>query len=437
VKSISIFAILLGLVLISGTFSAQSYADVISPRLQMQLKFTAEQVICSETLVKVIKNSTGNASCVKPKTAEKLAENGWAKQLSDQVIDEMEEKSQQNESPVGTINKIAVAKQTTKPIKSGISMSIFGYAYVFEACAQSDDIRTPEIIVTSDSETKSVKLGSMIKSDSCYTSSVIIKAADPVSISATMLNAGGISKKIESLETQIADLKVKITAAKQKIPKSEDQTPNPENLSSITTMKKDLKNLQDQLRRYLMMLYVPPNVKAANLDIPKSITGKPLEGMSVNLISVTEGVVKPESDNPDLKRFNVVFEACAGKDSVRLPIIKVVSDTASTSVKLIDRIIPNSCQVGVTKINAVDSESIVPKISTYSGVSDVITELEKKIDEIQTKLADQRSSLNLLTSKKLDPSGEEIAAQMAINISELRADLLETRAKLYGVMLLV
>ena len=55
-------------------------------------------------------------------------------------------------------------------------------------------------------------------------------------------------------------------------------------------MKKDLKNLQDQLRRYLMVLYVPPNVKATKIDIPKTITGQPLSGMSANLISVTESV---------------------------------------------------------------------------------------------------------------------------------------------------
>jgi len=41
---------------------------------------------------------------------------------------------------------------------------------------------------------------------------------------------------------------------------------------NLVTMKKDLKNLQDQLRRYLMVLYVPPNVKATKIDIPKTIT---------------------------------------------------------------------------------------------------------------------------------------------------------------------
>ncbi|KEQ56501.1 hypothetical protein SCCGRSA3_02072 [Marine Group I thaumarchaeote SCGC RSA3] len=128
---------------------------------------------------------------------------------------------------------------------------------------------------------------------------------------------------------------------------------------------------------------------------------------------------------------------CAGKDAVRLPVIKLESDSTSATVKLVDRIIPNSCQVGVAKINALDPDSIAPKISTNSGVSDSIAKLEQKIDQLQTELSDQRKTLNQLTSKKLDSAGEEQAAEIIQNIADLRVELLETRAKLYGLMLLV
>jgi len=80
-KSISYFALFLSIVFISGTFSYTAFADVISPKQQMKLDFTAEQVICAEGLVKIIKNSNGMASCVKPTTAERLSQNGWAEQL--------------------------------------------------------------------------------------------------------------------------------------------------------------------------------------------------------------------------------------------------------------------------------------------------------------------------------------------------------------------
>lgn len=433
-KNLPVFAIFLGIILFSGTFSSQALADVISPRQQMKLDFTAEQIICGEGLVKITKNTSGKISCVKPSTAEKLAEMGWAKKLTAEKIQEISTKKQKKGESAGTITKIATLKQTTKAVKSGASAGISGYAYVFDACSTNKVIRTPEIFVTSDSETKNVKLGSMLKANSCYTSSVIIKAADPNSISAVLLNKGGISEKISSLESQISDLKSRITAAKQKIPVSGDD-PNPENLNNIATMKKELKSLQDQLRRYLMVLYVPPNVKATKLDIPKSVTGQPLEGMTTALISVTESVAKPDSNNVDLKRFNVVFEACAGSDTIRLPVITISSDTESVDVKLVERIIPESCQVGIAKINGIDSSSIESKISGNSGISKQISSLEKLIEEKQTLLADKKSKLGVLFAKQLDETGYQVAEQLTLEISELRNDLLETRAKLYGLML--
>ena len=433
--SVKLFAIFLGLVLLLGTMPSQSFADVISPRQQMKLDFTAEQIICAEGLVKITKNSSGKVACVKPFTAEKLAENGWAKQLSEKKIDEIKTKKLKKGEPAGTITKIATLKQLSVKPTAGVSTSISGYAYVFEACSATKLIKAPEIYVISDSETKNVKLGSSLKSGTCYTSSVIIKAADPNSISATLLNKGGISEKITTLETQIADLKNKIAEAKQKIPTSDDQSPKPENMSNIVSMKKDLKGLQDQLRRYLMVLYVPPNVKVSQIDIPKSITGKPLDGMSTSLVSVTESVSPTGLENTDLQRFNVVFEACAGKESIRLPIITVISDSDSVDVKLIDRIIPESCQVGVTRINALDSESISSTISGNSAVSSQIKSLETKIGQMESALADKRSELGDLVSKKLDATTEPMVLKITLDISEMRADILENRVKLNALLL--
>ncbi|WP_246281981.1 hypothetical protein [Nitrosopumilus ureiphilus] len=433
-KLTGLLAFFLTVILFSGPLTSQTFADVISPKQQMKLDFTAEQIVCSEGLVKIIKASSGNASCVKPVTAEKLSQMGWAKKLTEQKIGEIKTKKVTKGEPAGTIKKIFTVKQLTPSKTAATSSSISGYAYIFDACAKAKVIRAPEIFVTSDSETKQVKLGSMIQPNSCYISSVIIKAADPESISAILLNQGGISEKISSLETQIADLKSQIKTAKQSLPKT-DEIPNPETINNIISLKKELNDLQDQLRRYLLVLYVPPNVKVSEIDFPKSITGQPLTGMNTNLISVTESVVKPVSSNPDLMRFNVVFEACSGADSIRVPLITISSDSDSVDIKLIDRIIPESCQVGIGKINAVDPQSIMTKISENSSVSLQISSLEKQVDELQIQLGEKRSSLRLLVSKQLDSSGEEAAVQLALDISDLRKELLETRAKLYGLML--
>lgn len=435
VKNISYFAVFLGLILITGTVPVQSFADVISPKQQMKLGFTLDQIICSEDMVKIVKSSSGEAACVKPSTAEKLSENGWANPLSVKTIEEIENEKIEEEESTGTINKIATLKQLSKKGTAGTSTNISGYAYVFEACSDSKIIRAPEIYVTSDSDTKSVKLGSALNPVACYTSSVLIKAADPNSITATLLNKGEISEKILMLETQITDLKSKITTAKQKLPTSDDQESTPENVSNIVTMKKDLKNLQDQLRRYLMVLYVPPDVKATKIDIPKTITGQPLSGMSASVISIDESVAKVESENDNLKRFNVVFEACSGTETIRLPLIDVVSDSDSVEVKLINRIIPESFQVGVTRINAMDSDTITTKISGNSGISKEIKTLENKIDAFEVSLGEKRDALGNLVSKKLDSNDEIIAEKLATEISELRSDLLESRTTLYGLML--
>ena len=403
----------LAVILLSNPFTSQAFADVISPKQQMNLDFTAEQIICSEGLVKITKASSGNTSCVKPVTAEKLSQMGWAKKLTEQKIEEIKTKKIIKGESAGTIKKLSIIKQLSPSKTSAVSSSISGYVYIFDACANAKVIRTPEIFVTSDSETKQVKLGSMIKSNSCYASSVLIKAANPESISATMLNKGGISEKISSLESQIADLKSKITIAKQSLSKT-DKNSNPETINNVISLKKELNDIQDQLRRYLMVLYVPPSTKVSKIDFAKSITGQPLTEMRTDLISVTESVVKPISSNPDLKRFNVVFEACSGTDSIRTPLITINSDSDSVDIKLIDRIIPKSCQVGIGKINAVDSQSIMTKISENSNISSQISSLEKTIDELQIQLGEKRSSLGLLVSKQLDSSGEEDGCTISI-----------------------
>lgn len=421
-------------ILFSSPLASQSFADVIPPKQQMKLDFTAEQIICSEGLVKITKASSGNVSCVKPESAEKLSQMGWAKKLTDQNLEEIKTKKVTKGQAAGTINKLFTVKQLSPSKTSAASTSISGYAFIFDACANDKVIRTPEIYVTSDSETKQVKLGSMINANSCYTTSVLIKAANPESISAKLLNKGGISEKISSLESQVADLKSQIKTLKQTLPKTEEN-PNPETINSIISLKKELNDVQDQLRRYLVALYVLPNVKVSKIDFPKSITGQPLTGMTTNLISVSESVVVPVSSSPDLKRFNVVFEACSGMESIRVPVITMDSDSDSVDVKLIDRIIPESCQVGIGKINAVDSETIIVSISENASISTQISSLEKHVDELQLQLGEKRKSLGVLVSKQLDSVGEEDAAQLALDISDLRKELLETRTKLYGMML--
>jgi len=53
--------------------------SILSPKKQLALGDLPEDVICKEGLELIFKKSNGFPACVKPKTAEKLIERGWAK----------------------------------------------------------------------------------------------------------------------------------------------------------------------------------------------------------------------------------------------------------------------------------------------------------------------------------------------------------------------
>ena len=120
---------------------------------------------------------------------------------------------------------------------------------------------------------------------------------------------------------------------------------------------------------------------------------------------------------------------------MRLPIITVTSDSESIDVKLVERIVEETCQVAVTRINALDSESIMTQISGNSGLSSQVAVMEKQVEDLQTALSEKRKELGLLVAKKLDSTTEPLVEKLAIEISELRNELLKTRAQLYGLLL--
>ncbi|NIU01177.1 MAG: hypothetical protein GWN01_09690, partial [Nitrosopumilaceae archaeon] len=82
--------------------------------------------------------------------------------------------------------------QTTPPVG--------GYNFVFEACVKAQQVIAPEVYVKSDSESKTVTLAENIMPNSCVTSAVFIKASDPDSITAQLINKGEISKLTIALE---------------------------------------------------------------------------------------------------------------------------------------------------------------------------------------------------------------------------------------------
>ena len=345
-----------------------AFADVIPPKKQMKLKFTVDEIVCKEGLFKVIKKSTGTAACVKPSTAEKLANAGWANPVDQKLVNAMKTQLQS----VGTVNILAKIKI---PANAGIAQSApqtIAYNVVFEACANDITVRVPEVIVSSDSEVKSVKLADKILPNTCQTSAAKIKVANPDSIKATLYNKGGISKKINELESTVKTLQETLAAEKLNLSTYVNQDPKPadikqkvaESTNKIVELRQNINKAKAELERYFFGLYVSSGSVSKGTAI-QSFSGQPVEGGLVDILSITQQLASTEKPFG----YNVVFEACAGNDVIRAPLIQVTSDLENKGIKLADKISPNSCQLGTAKIIADNSEGITAVFANTGDVS--------------------------------------------------------------------
>ena len=59
------------------SMDAAGQTQIMSPRQQMEAGVDANDVVCKEGLVLMIRATNGAAACVKPSTSEKLSSAGW------------------------------------------------------------------------------------------------------------------------------------------------------------------------------------------------------------------------------------------------------------------------------------------------------------------------------------------------------------------------
>jgi hypothetical protein len=141
---------------------------------------------------------------------------------------------------------------TTKHYKNPGEVESFpkvnAHNYVFKVCAFEEKIKFPEIIITSDSETKSVKLPRDISADSCNTSAVKVRASDPDSISSRLLNHGGVSEAILDLEKTIEDLKSDITMQREKLSAINDEAPSNDRAKKVSAIHKKISDIRNELK---------------------------------------------------------------------------------------------------------------------------------------------------------------------------------------------
>ncbi|MCV0431380.1 hypothetical protein [Nitrosopumilus sp.] len=430
-------------VLLTSTVTTSNvFADVISPKDQMDLNFTAKEVICKENLVKILRVSNGDAICVTFGIVDFLVERGFA---VEPVSNIPSENNVNSSKPVGTLTHMATTKQFKNPGQVETFPKINTFNYVFKVCAIDEKIKSPEIIITSDAETKSVKLRD-VQTTSCYTTAALVKATDPDSISARLLNHGGITDAITELENKIATLKSEITVQREKLLSINDESPSTDRAKKVSAIhqkisdvRTELKSVKYELQKYLLFLNLNSSSHISPVVKGKSITGMSIENVVSEIVSVNEALIQPEDRPENSMAYNVVFEICTSDTPLRIPIVELISDVSQKTIMMAEKIVSNSCQVSTGKIIAINSNSISISLVGQTQSSDNVVKLENKINLLKDEMKIEQDKLNVaLTSSSITKEEREnVISESTLKIHELRKDLLTTKTELHKILLQV
>ncbi len=416
-----VLASVLSLILVFS-FSAPAFADVLPPTKQAKIGIPSAKIVCETGLFKVMKEGKNSTACVKPESVMKLVSNGWAKPVDEKKLNEF---ISNLSKPAGKINKIIVTPIKTDFGKQTPKVSVGSYDYVFEVCAVTQSLISPEVLITSDSQTKRYELVETIAQNSCVTSATIIKAASPDSISATLVSKGDVSQKIQAAAAKVDSLRKELNEAKQAFGK-EPTEENKKLGAKIIDLRKQLNDARADLQRMYFVLYTPAK---SNLQLDKiSFSGTPITGHVATKISVLPAVATPDT-------FDVVFEACAGEEQVRVPIVMISSDKESVNVKLGDKIAPKTCQFTSAKIGATNPESITVEVVGNADSSNKVAQLEKKIADLTKQLVSEKESMRTFIHDPNRPEDFNEQLTMKVeNISKLRNEIISAKAELSKIL---
>lgn len=395
-----------------------AYGDVISPKKQMDLNISITKISCKEGLIKVFKIHNYGIACIKPSSVERLVASGWAQPVDPKSIPKNIE-----QVPIGEIKPLSIVRQFEEPKRLDTSPRTIGYNFVFEICAFDKSIRIPQVLVTSDSQSRVVTLASMVPANSCQTNSAQIKASDPNTIKGVVTNKGGISEKISGLEDKINSLRQKIQTEKENLiliensTSADKETKAISKISSILESRKQLNEAKAEYNTYLFSLLVPIS-KLSEFRSQIEFEAVDSDGIRFE----TMGYHKELGSTEKPLKYNVVFKVCSDKHDVRVPQVKVTSDVETITVKLADKIPTKTCQTSIAKIKANDKYKITYELGTSNQVSQNISQIQKEIESQQKSLSDWKTKLSELTRNANKPIDYE---EKVTNLTGLISDLRE------------
>ena len=392
--------------LMLGPSLNNAFADIIPPKKQTALGISPEDVTCETGTYKVIRDRTNTPACVKISNVIKFVTSGWAKPIDQKTL---ESQIKQDASSFGTINKLYTEPVKTQYGKVFTGGATSGYSLGFEVCASFLRIYVPDVLIKSDSETQRYEIPQNVEPNTCILSTTFIKASDPNSITVKLLNKGDVSKLLSDGEAKIASLQQELETAKKAL--GDKSSPDTSQSSKIIELRKQINNEKEDLYRLYFTIYAEPKEK---YNIQKlTFTGAPIVGDSAKIIAVKKSL---SAENT----FDVVFEACAGEKQINLPVIQVSSDTESTSVKISDKISPNTCQMTSAKITASNPDTV--KVDTAGNAdSNKIPDIDNQLIQLQKQLNDERNTIRSLIheTKKSDYNEQlEIHSAKIIKLRE-------------------
>ena len=390
--------------MILGPSLNNAFADIISPKKQISLGISPEDITCETGMFKVIRDRTDSVSCVKISNVVKLIAKGWAKPIEQKSLDAQIKDS----NPLATINKLYAEPIKTQHGKITGTASTSGYNLAFEICTASQKIFVPEVLIKSDSQTQRYEIPDNIEPNSCLLSATFIKASDPNSITLTLLNKGDISKLLSDGEANIASIQNELDNAKKAF--GDRTSPDTSQTAKIIDLRKQLNEAKEDLYRLYFTLYANPTEK---YDIKKlSFTGEVIEGESAKILAVKKSV---SAENT----YDAVFEACTGDKQITLPVVQVSSDREATNVKIGNKILPNTCQMTSVKITATNPDSITATM-TGNVESNKVSQLEEQLVKLQKEIVGEREVIRKLFHDPKESNFNEQVEMHTAKIIELR-----------------
>ncbi|QLH03337.1 hypothetical protein C5F47_07145 [Nitrosopumilus cobalaminigenes] len=164
----------------------------------------------------------------------------------------------------------SASAQTSKntEIKLITSSSLGTHSVVFQVCAKDIIMRSPEVIITSDSQVKTVKLNKALYSNTCKITSSTIKAFDKDTIQLKKVDKSKINSMINEAEKRLIKIKSEISNTNTELEKiissieGNDPTKR-ENIAKINDLSEKLtelrKDLKDSRNEYYNLLFVLRN----------------------------------------------------------------------------------------------------------------------------------------------------------------------------------